>query len=62
MIKKMMFIVKKICFAFLFLYGINVVLSSLDIFIPINLSTIATVSLLGIPGYISLFAIHMIIK
>lgn len=62
MFKKIITIVRKVCFAFLLLYGINVLLSSLNIFIPINLLTVVTVSLLGTPGFISLFVVYMIIK
>jgi len=62
MIKKIIMIVRKICFGFLFLYGINMILSSVNIFIPINIPTVATVSLLGTPGFLSLLAMYYIIK
>ncbi len=62
MLKKTIKVIRKICFTFLFLYGINVLLSSMNILIPINLPTVVTVSLLGTPGFISLFVVYMIIK
>lgn len=62
MFKKTIKVFRKLCFAFLFLYGINVLLASLNIFIPINLPTVLTVSFLGTPGFISLFVVYMIIK
>lgn len=55
-------IVKKIIFAFVVLYGLNVIVSSINIFIPINLFTITVVSLLGIPGLLSLISIFFIIS
>lgn len=55
-------IVKKILFAFVVLYGLNVIVSSINIFIPINLFTITVVSLLGIPGLLSLISIFFIIS
>lgn len=62
MLKKVIKVIRKICFAFLFLYGINVLLSSMNILIPINVPTVVTVSMLGTPGFISLFVVYMIIK
>lgn len=55
-------VVKRIIFSFLVLYGLNVLVSSINIFIPINLFTITIVSLLGIPGLLSLISIFFIIS
>lgn len=62
MIKKMMVMVKKVVFAFLLLYGLNLLINTLNIVIPINLFTLGTVSFLGVPGLISLVAMFFIIK
>ncbi len=43
-------ITKKIIFAFAVLYGFNIIMESLKIFIPINLYTISSVAILGFPG------------
>ncbi len=52
--KKIFNVVKKVCIAIFLLYGLNVLISALDIMIPINIVTVATVTLLGIPGLLSL--------
>ena len=60
--KKIKFVVKKICFGFLVLYGFNFIVSSANIFIPINMVTVGTVGILGIPGLFSLIAIFFITR
>lgn len=62
MLKKILIIVKKISFGFIALYIFNLLLSSLNIIIPINIITIGTVSLLGIPGLLSLLTLFFITK
>ena len=60
--RKILSLFKKIVAAFLLLYGLNYFLSSLQIAIPINLITVAVVSLLGIPGLSSLIILFFIVK
>ncbi len=55
-------VVKKVVFAFVLLYGLNVIVSSINIFIPINIFTISIVSILGVPGLLSLISIFFIIN
>ena len=62
MIKKIYTIVKKIVFAFLMLYGLNYFISSLQIYIPINVITVGIVSFLGVPGLSSLIILYFIVK
>lgn len=62
MISKIIKIFKKVIIAFLLLYGFNLILNSLNIFIPINVSTVVTVSFLGIPGYLTLLGMFFITK
>ena len=62
MLKKILFVVRKVIFGFLILYGFNFILSSADILIPINVITVGTVSALGFPGLFSLIAIYFITK
>ncbi len=62
MIKKIIIVVKKVLFAALVIYGLNMILSSVNIFIPINISTIGSVTLLGIPGYVALLLMYFITK
>ena len=55
-------VVKKVVFAFVLLYGLNVIVSSINIFIPINIFTISNVSIQGVPGLLSLISIFFIIN
>ena len=55
-------VVCKVIFAFVVLYGLNVMISSINIFIPINIFTLSIVSILGIPGLLSLISIFLIIN
>lgn len=60
--KKLYLGLKKVVMAFLLLYGLNYFLSSLQIYIPINLITVTIVSFLGIPGLSSLIILFFIVK
>ena len=62
MLKKIYAVIKKIVFAFLMLYGLNYFISSLQIYIPVNVITVGVVSLLGIPGLSSLIILYFIVK
>ena len=55
-------VVRRIVFAFVVLYGLNVIVSSINIFIPINIFTLLVVSSLGVPGLLSLISIFFIIN
>ena len=54
-------VVKKVIFAFVVLYGLNVIISSINIFIPINFFTLTIVAFLGVPGLLSLISIFFIL-
>ena len=54
-------ILKRLVFAFGVIYGINIMLHNVDIYLPINLITIGITSVLGVPGLLSLFAVLFII-
>lgn len=62
MLKKIAIVLKKIVLAFLMLYGLNYFISSLQIYIPINIITVSIVSLLGVPGLSSLIILYFIVK
>lgn len=53
---------KRVIFAFGIIYGVNVMLKNIGIYIPINIITILSTSILGTPGLLSLFAIFYIIN
>ena len=62
MIKMIIDVLKKIVIGFFILYGFNLFVSSINIFIPINVITVGTVAVLGIPGLLSLIALFFIVK
>ena len=59
--KKILKILSKLCFAFVSIYGLNLILSGVNIFIPINLITIVLVTILGSPGILGLVAVYLLI-
>ena len=61
MANKIIKILRKICIAFVILYGLNILLSSINMFIPINIITILLVSILGTPGILGLVITYFII-
>ena len=61
MINKLGKVLKKIVFSFGLIYGVNVILKNVGIYIPINYYTLGIVTILGVPGLLSLFAILSII-
>ena len=62
MLKKFINIIRKIIFSFIMLYGLNLLVNSFNVVIPINLFTIGTVSFLGVPGLVSLIVMFFIVK
>ena len=59
--KKILKILSKLCFAFVMLYGLNLILSGINIFIQINIITIVLVTLLGSPGILGLVVVYLLI-
>lgn len=62
MLKKGIAVVKKLIFAFLLIYGLDLCINSLNVVIPINVFTLGTVTILGVPGLVSLVAMFFITK
>ena len=62
MIKKLVIVIRKVCTSIFILYGLNFILSSINIVIPINVVSILVVTLLGFPGLFSLILMFLIIK
>lgn len=62
MIKKIVNGLRKVVVAFLILYGFNLLVSSINIYIPINFVTVGVTSVLGIPGLLSLVVLFFIVK
>ena len=61
MIKKLLFLVKKVVLSFFVLYGFNVIASNFDIVVPINVITIGLVSFLGFPALFSLVLLLVLV-
>lgn len=61
MTNKIIKLVKKVCLAFVMLYGLNLILAGANIFIPINAITIILVTFLGTPGILGLVATYFLI-
>lgn len=59
--KKLGALLRKIVFAFGIIYGINIMLQNVNIYLPINIITVGVTTLLGVPGLLSLFAILYIV-
>jgi len=61
MLKKIIKLIRKLCLAFVMLYGLNLILGATNIFIPINIITLVIVTLLGTPGILGLIAAFFLI-
>lgn len=59
---KLGILLKRIVFAFGIIYGIDVILKKVGVYIPINTVTLTITTILGVPGLFSLFAIFYLIK
>lgn len=62
MIKKIINLLKKIVFSFLLLYGLNLLINSFNVVIPMNIFTLSVVTFLGVPGLASLVAMFFIVR
>ena len=61
MLKLIIKILKRINIAFLVLYGLNMILTNVSFYIPINFITLGSITLLGTPGLIGLIVMVFII-
>ncbi len=62
MLKKLGKLLRNIVLAFLLLYGLNYLVSSLHVYIPINVFTVGITTFLGLPGLASLIILFFIVK
>lgn len=62
MIKKLLKVCRKIITSVFVLYGLNLILNSVNIIIPINIITVAVISILGFPGLFSLLMMFFVIR
>ena len=61
MLKKIFIIVRKITVSFFLLYAYNIIIQPLGLIIPINVITVLSISILGIPALLSLIIISVFI-
>jgi inhibitor of the pro-sigma K processing machinery len=60
-IKIIVNILKRIIFAFLLLYSLNISIKSFGIIIPINIFNIIVTTILGVPGIVCLVILKLFI-
>lgn len=61
MLKKIYSIIKKIIISAFLLYGYNLIASPLNIMVPINLVTVAGLTILGFPALFAFIFIHILL-
>ena len=61
MFKKIFNIVKKIVFSVFLIYGFNLMASPLNLIIPINVITVGSITILGVPALLSLITIYLLV-
>ena len=59
--KKIFKILKKITVSFFLLYAYNLIIEPLNLIVPINVITLTSVSIFGIPALLSFIAISIFI-
>ena len=59
-IKKIIFVLRRIIYAFLLLFSLNISLKNFGISIPINEVNVALTSILGVPGLLCLFIVKLL--
>lgn len=61
MIKKLFSFLKKLIFSTFLLYGYNLIMAPLSLMIPINVITVLTVTLLGLPSLFGFIVILLVL-
>lgn len=61
MLKKIIKILKKIVLSFLLIYGYNLVISPINMIVPLNIISISYITILGIPAFLSIIVISFFI-
>ena len=54
MFKKIFYLLRRVFFSFVILYGFNTIGSNFNLVIPINIITLTSITLLGFPALLSL--------
>jgi len=61
MLKKILKLFKKVVISAFILYGYNLIASPLSLMVPINIITVSTLTILGIPALFALIIILVVI-
>ena len=61
MLKKLFIIIRKVTVSFFLLYAYNLIIQPLGLIIPINVITVLSISIFGIPALLSLIALSVFI-
>lgn len=61
MLKKVLFIFRRIIFSSFLLYGYNVILNPINVFVPINIITLLSISIFGIPALLSFVLVYLVV-
>ena len=59
--EKVFSIIKRVIITILMLYALNLMISSLNVMIPINIINVAFVSIFGIPGILTLALLVLVL-
>ena len=60
MFKKIFYLLRRVFFSFIILYGFNTIGSNFNLVIPINIITLTSITLLGFPALLSLILLLVI--
>ena len=60
MFKKIFYLLRRLFFSFVILYGFNTIGSNFNLVIPINIITLTSITLLGFPALLSLILLLVI--
>ncbi|MBD9105032.1 hypothetical protein EGW03_01025 [bacterium] len=60
MFKKIFYLLRRVFFSFVILYGFNTIGSNFNLVIPINIITLTSITLLGFPALLSLILLLVI--
>ena len=61
MLKKIFYLLRRVFFNFVILYGFNTIGSNFNLVIPINIITLTSITLLGFPALLSLILLLVIV-
>lgn len=61
MLKKIFIVIRKITVSFFLLYAYNLIIQPLNLMIPINVITVLSIAILGVPALLSLIFISIFI-